>query len=177
MLLSTLDGETHKLTNEDPQSQIRFTQKQLASLAVEDDKLYRAYVAGVFDEHEFGQRRQTLKDRKAILAKELTRLQEQQESWQQLNAKREMVLSLAHQARLLGLAMDAPFAVKQQVIKLMVDRIELNVREKWFRIEGVIPGIFAFNQHDNLLHIESIPADRDSLPRSPETPPETSAIR
>ena len=54
--------------------------------------------------------------------------------------RKRLVLAIADQALKSGLISDAPFDVKQRVIKLVVDKIVLNVNEGWFRIDGVVRG-------------------------------------
>ena len=39
-----------------------------------------------------------------------------------------------------GLAHNAPFEVKRNIIKAIVEKIVLNVDDNWFELEGVIRG-------------------------------------
>ena len=57
------------------------------------------------------------------------------------------------------MTVDAPFEFRQRMLKLLVDKIFLDVNGGWFRIEGEIPGRYPLFDD---VPIESIPVDRDS---------------
>jgi hypothetical protein len=109
----------------------------------EDDKLYRAYVADVFDEAEYGERRTVLKADVARLTTERDRLLPQRVSVEQVEAQKRMILEFANKLQSLNVHIDPPFELKQRILKLTVNQIIVNQREGWFRLEGVIRGTFA----------------------------------
>ena len=47
-----------------------------------------------------------------------------------------------------GLALNAPFEIRQRVVKSVVDKITLNVNEGWFEMEGVIRGQYLLFDND-----------------------------
>jgi hypothetical protein len=73
-LLGALEREYSGEQNEQLLSQAEFIQKQIDELSVDDEKLYKAYMAGVFDEHEYAGRRQMLKQNNQILVQELNKI-------------------------------------------------------------------------------------------------------
>ncbi len=128
---------------------------------LEDAKLYRAYQADVFDEFEYAARRKLLKESRRNLEADLEELRHQVLTREDLEQRKRLIVSLAQHMGATGLSLDAPFEVRQQVLKLLVDRIVLNAKEGWFRIEGVIRGRHSLPT-SHMDTIESIPADTGS---------------
>lgn len=178
MLLDHLDRRLNTEENQGLTRQIAFLERQLKEKDVEDEKLYQAYLADVFDANEFAERRELLKQSKATLQRELAALYERQVNQDDVEAMRTLITSASEKAIAGGLNVDMPFAIKQQMIKLLVDRIVVNTTEKWFRIEGVLSGMFSIvEKHESedagslgnntdeaeVTHcsIENIPVDGD----------------
>ena len=132
-------------------------EKQVGDIAVEDEDLYRAYRARAFDEQEYAARREALKDRRKKLEQEKTELANRVLSPEMSELNKERILRQSEVLREQGLAPNPPFEVKQTILKLVVERIKLNVAENWFEIEGVIPGFYELD-----VSTESIPMDTGS---------------
>lgn len=126
-------------------AQIKHLVRLIKEKQSEDEKLYRAYMADVFDASEYSARRTQLQETQKKLEQELTELREQELTREDIEHKRQLVLAVAKRTREQGMQLDMPFAVKQRVIKTVVDQIVLNKSEGWFRIEGIIPGTFSLN--------------------------------
>jgi hypothetical protein len=97
-------------------------------------------MADVFDAEEYAARRKLLKAKVATLEKELSELGNRVVSLEDVQADKALILAFASQAQNIGLMADAPFDFKRRVLKLLVDKIIVNVRERWFRMEGHISG-------------------------------------
>jgi site-specific DNA recombinase len=158
ILIDSLEQDFAEGDNVQLAAEIRLLEKRLREKDLEDEKLYRAYLADVFDEREFAARRKILKESRKRIAKELEETKDRVITKEELEERKNLILSVAQNARESGLAMDAPFEVKQRIIKLVVDKVVLNVNEDWFRIEGVIRGRYSLNED-----IECIPMGRGSL--------------
>jgi hypothetical protein len=63
----------------------------------------------------------------------------------QFEEQKHLILTMSERIRESGLVVDAPFEIKKRIIKTIVDRIILDTREGWFRIEGAIPGTYGLN--------------------------------
>ena len=137
--------------------QIGTLQRQIHDNDREDQKLYQAYMADVFDEHEFAVRRRRLKEARASLEQELEQLRAVELTEEEFQERKRLVLAMAEYAKENGLAADAPFEIKRRIIKLLVDRVLLNVDEGWLRIEGITPGRIDLRES-----IENTPVDKDS---------------
>lgn len=57
--------------------------------------------------------------------------------------QKQAILQLAGKLQALNAHLDPPFHVKQHVLKMAVNRILLNAREGWFRLDGVVRGEYA----------------------------------
>jgi site-specific DNA recombinase len=134
------------------EQQIGYLQREIDSKQVEDERLYRAYLSGAFDEQEFAVRRQAMKAEVSNLTDALDRLQGQIVSQQEFEARRNALLSIAEQVRAANVILEPPFELKQRIIKQLVDKIRLNAQERWFTMEGKIRGAYS---------IEIIPVHRD----------------
>jgi len=163
-LLEQMDARLEADSNTGLHRQMAFLRRQLADSEQEDQKLYRAFMADVFDEEEYAARRKLLKAKIATLEKERKELEKKVVSVEEVEADKALILAFASQAQAMGLMADAPFDFKQRVLKLLVHRITVNVRERWFRIEGHISGLWS---------IDGPGADNNPPPQGPSDGPVT----
>ncbi|MEZ4711608.1 MAG: recombinase family protein [Caldilineaceae bacterium] len=140
LLLEQLDAELENGENSSLKKQIAFLQRQIKEGESEDEKLYRAFMADVFDEHEYRERRRLLKEKQATLQSELKSLEERTIDQQRIEEDKATILALSKHFQKTGIAIDPPFEVKRRIVKLLVDQIILDANGGWFRIEGRIPG-------------------------------------
>jgi len=140
ILIDVLEREFNGDANEQRRSQIEFLENQIRDIQTEDEKLYRAYMADVFDEREYAARRKHLQGRRNTLILELNTQRSQIMTEDQFEEKKRMIMRIAMNAVQSGVVQDAPFEVKQRVIKTIVDKIVFNKKEGWFNLEGVIRG-------------------------------------
>ncbi len=118
--------------------QIAFVEREIRQKAAEADKLYKAYLAEAFTAEEFAAERQCLTKQRDTLARELQHLRSQVLTPEELAEKKEATIRLLDQARNSVDLANAPFTLKHQLVKLLVDEIVLNTKEGWFEIKGVI---------------------------------------
>lgn len=143
LLIEALDNDATSANNRQLIEQIKYLEDSVESKRNEDEKLYKAYIAGVFDEQEYAARRQLLREETAKLTEELTRLQGRVLTPEQLQARKTDLVAMSGRIVAMGIPVDPPFELKQRIIRQLVDLITLNAREKWFTIEGAIRGEFA----------------------------------
>jgi site-specific DNA recombinase len=139
-------------------SQMEFIGQQIQQREAEDEKLYRAYMKGAFDEEEFAARRREVKIAMQTLQGEREALAAQIMSQEEFNQRRRMVTDFVEEMRCNLCSVDVPFEVKRRIVKMIVDGIELNVNERWFRIKGVLKGTFSLDDG----RFVTTPVDRDS---------------
>lgn len=149
ILLSALDREFQGDTNEEIHRQIDFLQEQIRNTKIEDEKLYRAYLAGVFDENEYAERRKAIKVNQQKMLDEIKRLQGTILTEEQYAIRKQEILLVCKNARKNGLAYNAPFDLKRRIIKTIVEKITLNVNEGWFELEGIIRGQYSLLSNNN----------------------------
>ena len=140
ILLTALEKEFMGERNEQTSRQIEFLESQIRSAENEDEKLYKAYMAGVFDEVEFAERRKLVKKKAAKLSQELSQLNGSLISPENFEAKKKTILLICKTAQENGLAEDASFDVKKRIIKTVVTKVMLDTVERWFELEGIIQG-------------------------------------
>ena len=143
ILIDVLEREFHGDRNEQVSRQITFLESQIAASKAEDEKLYKAYVAGVFNEVEYAGRRKMIKDNQQRLATELRQLNENLISPDRFEQQKQEILLICQRATANGLAQDAAFEVRRNIIKAIVDKIVLDVDGNWFELEGIIRGRYS----------------------------------
>lgn len=144
MLLAALEADALDDKNAQIEQQIAFLQAEIEEQATRDDRLLKAYLKGAFDEDEYADQRKALKKETARLQVELDKLLPQRVSPEALATQREMVIRFSNQLRGVDIADmdDAPFELKQRILKMCGDRIDLNAREGWFELQGVLRGVY-----------------------------------
>ena len=128
--------------------QIAFLEQKIADSTHEDEKLYRAFMADVFDEKEYAARRRLLKEKVTTLEQERDDLSKRVVSPEQVEADKTTILEFAAYVKEAGMTADATFEFKQRMLKMLVDRIILNVNEGWFRLNGRISGVWRMDKSD-----------------------------
>lgn len=153
VLMDALDSDATSERNRQLNAQIVHLQKVIAGKDDEDMRLYRAYMAEVFDEHEFAARRKGIKEEKRHLEEDLARLQADVLSPEQLEERKHIILAMSKRIQEEHLPIDPPFEVKQRIIKLVVDEITLNVRDGWLELRGALRGTYGFAIESNPDHV------------------------
>lgn len=141
-LIAQLDEELSNGENAGLNRQIAFLHKQIRESADEDQKLYRAYLADVFDEQEFKARRTALKEREQLLKDELRKLEERCVSKEQIELDKALLRTVASQMRESGIALDAPYELRKKIIRMVVDKIIVDSATQTFELQGQIRGNF-----------------------------------
>ncbi len=158
ILIEALERQYFGEESDQLQSQIRYIEQELAGKELEDERLYRAYQAGAFDEHEFSARRRLLKEREGMLTEELSRLKGKTMTREQFEAHTKVLLALSERAIKTGIVQDAPFAIKRQIVRTVVDTIVLDATNRTFIMQGVLSGAFQFGNKGEITPIVSSPA-------------------
>lgn len=156
-LVSALQADLFDEQNTQLEQQIVYLEREINARKDEDDKLYRAYVAGAFDETEYADRRALLKAEAARLASDRDKLLPQRVTEAQFEEQKAFVYQFAERLRALDAHLDPPFEVKQRILKMTVKQIILNTREKWFRLEGIVRGTYAIENTSVNKTIHNIP--------------------
>jgi site-specific DNA recombinase len=149
ILLGALDREFQGDTNEEIHKQIIFLEEQIKNTKVEDEKLYRAYLASVFDESEYADRRKAIKTNQQKIIEEIKRLQGSILTEEQYAIRKQEILLVCKNARKNGLSFDAPFELKRRIIKTIVEKITINLNEGWFELEGIVRGQYSLFGNNN----------------------------
>lgn len=149
IMLGALDREFNSEQNEQTKSQIQYLENQIRELKLEDEQLYKAYLADAFDEREYAEHRSLITNQLQKIQGELGRLEENLMSPEQFEERKQEILAICQNARSSGLVFDTPFEVRRRIIRTIVDKITLNANEGWFEIEGVINGQYLFDHSEN----------------------------
>lgn len=152
--------------------QVKFIESQIEKKQEEDERLFKAYMAGAFDEEEFADQRRFLKEKKQTLQAEAERIRSRVMTREQIEAQTQFILDTADQLKRSGNFEDAPFELKQQVIKLVVSKIILSTDEEWFRLEGAVSGQYSLTD----IPPDDTP-DGDGRDKAAHEPPHQRSLR
>lgn len=142
-LIDALHEDTFNEQNTLLDEQIAYLDKEIADAPAKDEKLYKAYMAGGFDEDEFATKRKLLKAETARLTAERDRLIPQRVSIEQFESQKQLVIDFAERLQSMNAHSEPSFELKQRILKMAVDQIIVNSREGWFRLEGIVRGTYA----------------------------------
>ncbi len=142
ILIDALDREYYGEGNARLKAQIEYLVKSIADLDEDDKALWRAYRAKVFDEEEYKSRRDELKESKVKNQTQLENLRSQLVPPEVYEEKKRYIHSICKAAKDSGLTEDAPYETKRRIIRLMIDKITLNVNEGWVKLEGSLSGLY-----------------------------------
>ena len=142
ILIGVLDRQYNGETNDHLNNQIAYLKKSLSDKEREDQKLYTAYMADVFNEVEYNKKRKEVLENKSLIQKELNTIIQQTITKEKYAEKKQVILDLCENAKNNGIANDVPFEIKQKVIKSVVDKIILDAKNNTFNLEGVITATF-----------------------------------
>jgi len=148
IMLGALEREFNSEQNEQVRNQIEFLEGQVRELKLEDEKLYKAYLADAFDETEYAENRSLITSQIQKLHDEMGRLAENLMLPEQFDERKQEILVICQTAKKSGLVLEAPFEIRQRIIKTIVDKIRLNANDGWFELEGVISGQFLFDNNN-----------------------------
>ena len=147
IMINALEQEYGNEENTEIREQINFLEKQIKKIKLEDEKMYKAYLAEAFDETEYAEHRGTLKNQQQKLEEDARSLQERIMSPEEFEERKQEIYIICQNAAKSGLAFDAPFKIQKQIINTIVDKITLNANEGWFELEGVIQGQYLFPEN------------------------------
>ncbi len=162
VLIEALDQHFAADENASLLKQVAFLEKQIYDRAKEEEKIYRAYVAGAFDEHEFADKRRILKESSQVLSKEIESLKSRVLTHEHIAAQKMFITEMASQLRDAGQLQNVPFEIKRQIIKLVVNQITVDTREQWIRVEGAISKTYALVSVAGINRSEPLEIDKSS---------------
>jgi len=141
-MLDALDRSLTSDINKEIEAQIDYIDRQFADKKREEEKLWAAYNADVFDVEEYQERLRLIKQGRETLKLERTALERKLITPEAVEAQKAMILNLCETAIVAGKLEDVPFEVKRQIIKLVVDEVVVDVRERTFELRGTLSGKF-----------------------------------
>jgi site-specific DNA recombinase len=169
LVIQSMDDQFTSGPNAQLRAEVEYLRQQVSDLDTEDEDLYRAYRARAFDAEEYAARREAIKERRRKLQTDIIALEGRVLTREKLEINKQRVLEVSAALKKHGLTPNPPFETKQTILKLVVDKISLNVDEGWFELEGIIPGRFPIDES-----IACIPEDTDSSRRVARSSPERS---
>lgn len=140
IILDAIDSTYNHEDNLNLANQIEYVEKELAKVKTRFDKISEAYEAEEYDLEYMRERTAITKEIEAKLKTELKELMEKQILPEQIEEQKRIILKLSENAKRAGISMDAPFELKKRVIHSLIDKIIVNIDEKWVKIEGILKG-------------------------------------
>jgi site-specific DNA recombinase len=126
-------------------AEVAYLEKQQGELRAEDERLYRAYNAGAYDEDELAKLRHDIKSRGKKLEEEKAKVKVKIVTHEEIEATKARIISICAHYRPHVENVETPFEMKKVMTRLVVDRIKINTREEWFDLEGVFRGRYDYD--------------------------------
>jgi site-specific DNA recombinase len=142
-ILRVLEEDYMSTANQKLLSQIRFLEEEIGRKEVEDKKLYQAYINDIIDMEEYGAQRKAIKETVQKHKEQIIDLQGKIISAEQIEARKRIILQAAQLAKTNGIKMDAPFELKQKIIRTVIDRVFVDIAEGRITVEGYINGEYS----------------------------------
>lgn len=164
-ILAALDELQVSDTNTTLQREMQYLNGQLEEMKAEDQRLWKAYNAGVFDEEEYGEYRADLKKRFAAAKEAIKKVQSQLITPESIQAQKETLLVLASRAQANDLTQDANIddETKKALIKNLFSGFKLDLVNGIFEAEGIVSGGWQFvRDGKNLQIVGSLDCSRTS---------------
>jgi site-specific DNA recombinase len=141
VILDYLDRQLTGELNQQVRDEIEFIEKRLQDIEAGERRLMKALLSGAYDDDEnlVKEQRVALKSEAERLNAELLVLRPQLLTKEEVEERKRRIIELCASAIRNNQIKDAPFQTKRHIIKIVVDKITLNVREGWFRIDGEFP--------------------------------------
>jgi len=146
MLTHAIDEYQKELGSGQVEEQLELIKNQIAEREREDEKLYRAYIHGAFDEEEYANRRRHIKEVLHTLDLERERLEAQILSYAEFSTRKQTVSELLEEVKKRLLSIEVPFELRRKIVKMLIDHIEINVNERRFTIHGILSGTFSIDE-------------------------------
>ena len=140
IIASYIDEIAQEFEGEQVRAQIARIERQLTACERENERWDQAYAAEVFSLEEYKDKKLAVASRREQLEEMLRQLQEEQFEIADLERQKDMVREYLRELRQLGLGPDIPFPDKRRIVGLLVDKIVLNTRDRWYQLEGAISG-------------------------------------
>ncbi len=135
-----LISESNRLVNDE----VNFLENELRGRNKEYEKLYNLYQKDMISDSEFYERKQALYANNAQLEEEIVDLRTKIVTEKEIGSRKRQVMKISEQVVSSGMVLNATFEEKRRILHTCVDHIEINLREKWFMIYGLINGVWNF---------------------------------
>jgi site-specific DNA recombinase len=144
ILLAHLDEGYSSEENRRISEQVNFLLGQIEKATKSDNRHREVMEAGGYTPQEFADLHNEFKARKAGWESDVEELSRKIITAEMVSSQKDRILAMTAQAKKYKLDMDAPYELKKTILKLMVWKIYLNLKDGWFKIEGELNGTWSF---------------------------------
>lgn len=144
-LISRLEADTYDDQNEQVERDIKQLEALLTTNAKQQARLLELALSSGLSDELFSSKGKLLEAEAARLKGKLDALIPQRANADALDFQKQLIedsareLSVLHE---LGVQIEPPDEVKRQLLKVLVNRIDLHAHEGWIRIEGLLRGTY-----------------------------------
>lgn len=142
ILLDALDALLSSDANHDIADQVAYLDREIEKKQAEDENLWAAFNAKVFDVQEYKARRDRLLEETYNLKERRQQVAQRLITPEQIADRKREIMKICVVATDSGILECVRFDAKQRVIKRAVNRVILDAREHTVTLEGLISGTF-----------------------------------
>jgi site-specific DNA recombinase len=154
-ILAALDDLAQSDTNTTLQREMEYLHGQLEEMAQEDQRLWKAYNKGVFNEDEYAEYRADLKKRIMVAKKSIEKVQAQLITPESIQAQKETLLVIAARAQASDLTQEANIEpeTKKALIQNLFSCFSLDLTNGIIEAEGYVTGGWQFVREGKTVRI------------------------
>lgn len=145
ILINHIEEEFDKFKRGELNSQLTYIDRQLKKCQQEEQQWDKAYAANIFSLEEYSEKKQIVLTRRQALQDEWEKISEEMYMVELFERKKELIYQHLKMLQERGVALDLPFADKRKILSMLVDKIVIDSKNGWYRLEGGIEGTYQFD--------------------------------
>lgn len=149
ILINLLEEEHDKFKRGELNEQLKYIEKQIKSCRVEETQWDKAYAAKIFSLEEYKEKRLAVQNRISALQDEWEKVSEEVAVMQILEQKRELIYERFKTLKEAGFTPNMPFEEKRKMLAMLVDKVVIDSKNGWYRLEGSVQGTYQYEEKNN----------------------------
>ena len=149
ILINLLEEEHDKFKKGELNDQLKYIDRQINSCRVEEEQWDKAYAAKIFSLEEYKEKRAAVQIRINALQEEWEKVAEEVAVLQILEQKRELIYERLKTLKETGFTPAMPFEDKRKMLAMLIDRVVIDSKNGWYRLEGSVQGTYQYEDRNN----------------------------
>ncbi|MCC6604604.1 MAG: recombinase family protein [Anaerolineae bacterium] len=149
ILINLIDEEHDKFKRGELNDQLKYIDRQIKNCRVEEQQWDKAYAAKIFSLEEYKEKRAAVQSRINALEAEWEKVSEEVAILKIVEQKRELIYEKFKMLKEVGFTPDMPFAEKRKMMAMLIDKVVIDSKNGWYRLEGSVQGTYQYEIKNN----------------------------